>query len=73
MPQLRKGDYVEQGLVTAGDVLEAAARFLPAKGLVYTAADVVAKLLAGASERPSAFHAGSLLQPVRLDGALVPA
>jgi nitronate monooxygenase len=73
MPQLRKGDYLEQGLVTAGDDLEAAVRFLPAKGLVYTAADVVAKLLAGASERSSAFRAGSLLQPVHLDGALVPA
>jgi nitronate monooxygenase len=72
-PQVRKGGYVEQGLVTAGDDLAEVARFLPANGLVYTAADVLAKVLAGASDRLSAFHAGSLLPPVRLDPELLPA
>ncbi|HVX65212.1 MAG TPA: nitronate monooxygenase [Bryobacteraceae bacterium] len=72
-PQLRTGGYLEQGLVTAGDDLEAAARFLRAGSLVYTAADVVSRVLAGAAERSPAYRAGSLSQPVAFDGALLPA
>jgi nitronate monooxygenase len=44
-PQVQDDDYEEKGLVTSGNALSDLARFLPADGLVYTASDVVAKLL----------------------------
>jgi nitronate monooxygenase len=43
-PQVRGGNHLEPGLVTAGDDLTAIARFLPPEGLEYSAADVLAKL-----------------------------
>lgn len=46
LAQIRSGNYVEQGLVTAGNQLAELAEFLPADGLRYTAADVIATLLA---------------------------
>jgi hypothetical protein len=45
MPQLRAGGYVERALVTSGNDIVNLTRFLPEQGLVYTAQDVVAKLL----------------------------
>lgn len=45
LPQIRSGKYVENGLVTAGSSLADVARFLPENGLIYQAADVIAKLL----------------------------
>lgn len=45
LAQVRNGRYVEQGLVTAGSDLNAIARFLPARGSEYTAADVVTELM----------------------------
>jgi nitronate monooxygenase len=44
-PQVRKGRHVERGLVTAGDDLTEIARFLPPNKSVYSAADVITKLL----------------------------
>lgn len=44
-PQSRNGHHVEKGLVTAGNNLTEMARFLPANGFDYRAADVVSKLL----------------------------
>jgi nitronate monooxygenase len=44
-PQRRNQKYEEQGLVTSGNDLLRITRFLPATGIRYTAADVVAKLL----------------------------
>jgi nitronate monooxygenase len=44
--QVRNGE-LEPGVLTAGDDLVGVTRFLPAEGLVYHAADVVAKLLNG--------------------------
>jgi len=46
-PQVRKGRYVERGLVTAGDDLTEIVRFLPPNKSTYSAADVIAKLLDG--------------------------
>jgi nitronate monooxygenase len=44
-PQVRRDDYVEQGLVTAGDDLTGIGRFFPPNGTgTYSAADVIAKL-----------------------------
>lgn len=43
--QIRKGRYVEKGLVTAGDDLLEIVRFLPESKSAYTAADVITKLL----------------------------
>jgi nitronate monooxygenase len=45
LPQVQADGYVEPGLVTSGDALTELERFLPADNLVYTAADVVAKLM----------------------------
>lgn len=45
-PQVRNG-YVEHGLVTSGNDLNALAPFLPAGGCIYSAADVVNKLMSG--------------------------
>ena len=42
--QVRNGKHTEVGLVTTGDDLAGITRFLPANGLSYTAADVVARL-----------------------------
>jgi nitronate monooxygenase len=44
-PQIRSGKYVEKGLVTSGDDLSEIPSFLPPNQPVYTAADVIAKLL----------------------------
>jgi len=44
-PQVRRGKYVESGLVTSGDDLSEIPSFLPANGAVYNAADVIEKLL----------------------------
>jgi nitronate monooxygenase len=44
-PQVRAGKYVERGLVTSGDDLNEIPSFLPERGSVYHAADVIAKLL----------------------------
>jgi nitronate monooxygenase len=44
-PQVRAGKYVEPGVVTSGDDLSGLGRFLPADGLDYAAADVIAALL----------------------------
>jgi nitronate monooxygenase len=43
--QVRKGKYVEKGLVTAGDDLPGIVRFLPPSKSAYSAADVIARLL----------------------------
>ena len=43
--QVRAGKYVERGLVTSGNDLAGITRFLPADGLLYSAADVVSGLL----------------------------
>ena len=45
LPQLRAGGYVERALVTSGNDIVGLTRFLPDKGLNYTAADVIANLL----------------------------
>lgn len=45
-PQVRAGKLVENGLVTAGNDLVNAARFLPSGRMEYTAADVINALLA---------------------------
>ena len=45
MPQIRAGHYVERALVTSGNDIVGLTRFLPEAGLVYSAADVIAKLL----------------------------
>lgn len=45
LAQSRNGHLVEQGLVTAGNDLSSLHRFLPAEGLNYTAADVIARIL----------------------------
>ena len=44
-PQARNGEYLEKGLVTSGNDLTEMARFLPADGWDYRAADVVSKLM----------------------------
>jgi nitronate monooxygenase len=46
-PQARGGKYAEKGLVTSGDDLSKIPSFLPPGKFVYTAADVIAKLLDG--------------------------
>lgn len=46
-PQVRNGKYTEQALITSGNDLTGIARFLSPGSLTYTAADVVAKLMAG--------------------------
>lgn len=45
MPQIRAGHYVERALVTSGNDIVGLTRFLPEAGLVYSAAEVIAKLL----------------------------
>ena len=51
--QTRNRRHLEPGLVTAGDSLTDLRRFLPSGGGAYTAADVIAALLAGSrSEMP---------------------
>lgn len=45
MPQVRKGPYTEQALVTTGNDLTEIHRFLPEGATTYTAEDVVRKLL----------------------------
>jgi nitronate monooxygenase len=48
-PQWRKGNRIEQGIVTSGNDLTEIGRLIPADGSEYTAADVVKDLLAGAA------------------------
>jgi nitronate monooxygenase len=48
-PQVRN-KYVEKGLITSGDDLTELAPFLPAEGWVYTASDVVDKLMSELSD-----------------------
>jgi nitronate monooxygenase len=45
LPQIRNGKRTEPGLLTAGDDLPNVARFLPAEGLDYSAADVIARIV----------------------------
>jgi len=45
--QVRAGTYVEQGLITSGNDLTELAPFLPVSGWVYSAADVIDRLLSG--------------------------
>jgi nitronate monooxygenase len=45
LPQMRSDRRVEKGLITAGNGLAEIARFLPASGWDYSAADVVRALL----------------------------
>ena len=48
LAQVRNGKHVEKGLITAGDDVAGLTRFLPGSGVAsYSAADVVAALLAG--------------------------
>ncbi|MBI4906566.1 MAG: nitronate monooxygenase [Acidobacteria bacterium] len=44
-PQRRGGGYLEKGLITSGNDLSTLTLFLPADGLAFSAADVLAKLL----------------------------
>jgi nitronate monooxygenase len=53
-PQVRN-KYVEKGLLTSGDDLTELAPFLPLEGLVYTATDVVNKLMSGLADLGEAF------------------
>jgi nitronate monooxygenase len=53
-PQVRN-KYVEKGLLTSGDDLTELAPFLPREGLVYTATDVVNKLMGGLADLGDAF------------------
>jgi nitronate monooxygenase len=49
-PQVRAGRLVERGIVTSGDDLLSVREFLHDGQMDYTAADVVSRLLAGATE-----------------------
>ena len=69
-PQLRKGEYEEEALVTSGNDLPEAARFLHSDGGIYTAAEVLAKLMDGASEQPHMSHAAAMAQTVPGDCVL---
>lgn len=51
-PQVRNGKHTEQALITSGNDLTGIARFLPPGASMYTAADVVAKLMMGAGPHP---------------------
>jgi nitronate monooxygenase len=53
-PQVRN-KYVEKGLLTSGDDLTELAPFLPLEGLVYTATDVIDKLMSGLADLGEAF------------------
>ena len=68
-PQARNGAYVEKGLVTSGNDLTEIARFLPANGWDYRAADVVSKLMNGRSGGPRAFHPSNSMQAAVRDVA----
>jgi nitronate monooxygenase len=48
--QIRNGRRVEQGLLTAGDDLKNVVRFLPAEGLEYSAAEVIAGIMVRAPQ-----------------------
>jgi hypothetical protein len=45
-----RNKYVEKGLITSGDDLTELTPFLPAEGWVYTASDVVERLMSGLSD-----------------------
>ena len=49
LPQLRN-KYVEKGLITSGDDLTELAPYLPAEGWVYSASDVIARLMSELSD-----------------------
>lgn len=51
-PQWRSGKYVEPGLITSGNDLGTLAGFLPHGGWVYSAADVITRLMSGGGELP---------------------
>ena len=53
-PQVRAGKHVENGLVTAGNDLVNAARFLRPGDAEYSAADVISAMLASAITSPTA-------------------
>ena len=53
-PQIRNGKYTEQALLTAGNDLTGLARFLSPGASMYTAAEVVTKLMTGAGFRARA-------------------
>jgi nitronate monooxygenase len=46
-PQIRSGKHKERGLLTSGNDLPGVTRFLPASGLIYSAAHVVRELMDG--------------------------
>jgi nitronate monooxygenase len=50
-PQVRNGRHVEAPVVTSGDDLPGIKRFFPASGTSYTAAEVIAKLMAGVQDQ----------------------
>lgn len=50
-PQTRNCNHVEAGVVTSGNDLTGIVRFMPPVGTRYTAADVIAKLMSGLSEK----------------------
>ena len=56
LPQVRSDKSVENGLITAGNGLAEIARFLPASGWDYSAADVVRALLDGRVADSPAIH-----------------
>jgi nitronate monooxygenase len=71
-PQVRNG-AVERGLVTSGDDLTALAPFLPLGGLVYSAAEVVTKLMSGLAYHPPSNNPGSRVEASGSWAALAPA
>ncbi|HWR51328.1 MAG TPA: nitronate monooxygenase [Bryobacteraceae bacterium] len=72
-PQVRRGNYVEKGLVTAGDDLAAVARYMPSTGRPYTAAEVVSMLLDEGSGRHCAVRASDCIGAAAAAGVLAPA
>lgn len=55
LPQVRN-KYVEQGLITSGDDISELAPFLPVEGLIYSATDVVNRLMSGLADFGNAFN-----------------
>jgi hypothetical protein len=51
-----RNKYVEKGLITSGDDLTELAPFLPAEGWLYSASDVVDKLMSGLSDLSQALN-----------------
>jgi len=65
-PQVRNGKYTEQALITSGNDLTGITRFLNPGSSTYTAADVVTKLMVGATfrTRPDENPSGLALESV---------